>query len=323
MIRPRRNRRTKAIRNLLEEYILTPHDLIQPVFVHDQLEPADINALPGQQRYDQLTLLKHCETLLKSGISAIALFPAIDESKKTSLCQEALNEDNLMCQVTRRLKKTFGDDLVIVGDIALDPYSSDGHDGLVDNGVVLNDETVDILAKMAVIQAQSGVDIVAPSDMMDGRVAAIRQALDKADLQQTMIMAYCAKYASAFYGPFRDALNSAPKAGDKKTYQMNPSNRFEAGMELDLDIAEGADIVMVKPATMYLDIVSDFKHTSSVPVAAYHVSGEYAMLKLAAAQGLIDYNQALIEVLVSIKRAGASLILSYGAYEAAQLLNQD
>tara|TARA_A100001015_G_scaffold321464_1_gene452351 strand:- start:1770 stop:2735 length:966 start_codon:yes stop_codon:yes gene_type:complete len=321
MLRPRRYRQTKLIRDLFQETHLQLSNLILPVFVHDQVEAVDIPMLDGHQRLDEISLLKYCENALKSGVCSIAIFPSIDEEKKTTDCLEALNDQNLMCHVTRRIKKTFGDDLLIVGDIALDPYSSDGHDGLVKDGTILNDETVEILAKMACIQANAGVDILAPSDMMDGRVVAIRDALDQAGFQQKLIMSYTAKYASSFYGPFRSALNSAPKQGDKKTYQMNIANRVEANIELDLDASEGADIVMVKPASYYLDIVSDFRNSCALPIAAYQVSGEYAMLKAAAKAGIVNFDDALLESLVCIKRAGASIILTYGALEIASRLS--
>jgi porphobilinogen synthase len=295
-------------------------DLVLPVFVHDQVESVDIPALPGHRCLDVISMLKHCEYVLSKGIRAVAIFPSIEAIKKTSDCLEALNPDNLMCHVTRRLKKAFGDDLIIIGDIALDPYSSDGHDGLVLDGEVVNDETVDLLAKMAVVQAAAGVDILAPSDMMDGRVGAIRSALDEDGFHDRLIMSYTAKYASSFYGPFRQALNSAPKSGDKKTYQMNMANRSEAAVELDLDVSEGADILMVKPAGAYLDIISDYRHSCGLPIAAYQVSGEYAMLKAGATAGVFNFEDALIETLMGIKRAGASLILTYGALEVADIL---
>jgi porphobilinogen synthase len=284
------------------------------------VESVDIPALPGHRCLDVISMLKHCEYVLSKGIRAVAIFPSIEAIKKTSDCLEALNPDNLMCHVTRRLKKAFGDDLIIIGDIALDPYSSDGHDGLVLDGEVVNDETVDLLAKMAVVQAAAGVDILAPSDMMDGRVGAIRSALDEDGFHDRLIMSYTAKYASSFYGPFRQALNSAPKSGDKKTYQMNMANRSEAAVELDLDVSEGADILMVKPAGAYLDIISDYRHSCGLPIAAYQVSGEYAMLKAGAPAGVFNFEDALIETLMGIKRAGASLILTYGALEVADIL---
>ena len=298
-------------------------DLVLPVFVNDQVESIDIPALPGHRCLDVISMLNHCEHVLSKGIRAVAIFPSIEAAKKTSDCLEALNPENLMCQVTRRLKKAFGDDLIIIGDIALDPYSSDGHDGLVRDGEVVNDETVDLLAKMAVQQAEAGVDILAPSDMMDGRVMAIRTLLDNEGHTDRLIMSYTAKYASSFYGPFRQALNSAPKSGDKKTYQMNMANRSEAAVELDLDVSEGADILMVKPAGPYLDIISDYRHSCGLPIAAYQVSGEYAMLKAAADAGVCSFEDSLMETLIGIKRAGANMILTYGALEAVELLHSN
>jgi porphobilinogen synthase len=294
---------------------LLPSDLVLPLFVHDQLECIPIESLSGHYLLDEISLIKQCEIALKKGISSVALFPVIDKDKKTPDCAEALNQNNLMCHATRRLKKTFGDDLVVIGDIACDPYSSDGHDGLVKDGIIVNDSTVEILSKMACIQAEAGVDILAPSDMMDGRVFAIRQALDSAGFSDRLIMSYTAKYASNFYKPFRAALGSSPQFGDKKTYQMNAANRFEASMEMVLDLEECADIILVKPATMYLDIISEFKNSCTMPIAAYHVSGEYAMLRAGADAGYFDFNKALMEVLIGIKRAGANVILSYGALD--------
>jgi porphobilinogen synthase len=322
MIRPRRFRQSKAIRNLVQEIHLSKNDFVLPLFVHDQIESQPIDSLKGHYRLDAISILKECEKALSKGISTIALFPAIEASKKSSDCLEALNPDNLVCNVSRQIKKSFGSDITLIGDIALDPYSTDGHDGLVKDGIILNDETVDLLSKMACVQAEAGIDILAPSDMMDGRVFAIRSALDEQGFTDNLIMAYTAKYASQFYGPFRDALDSSPKEGDKKTYQMNPSNRLEAALEMDLDVAEGADIVMVKPASMYLDIISDLNAATTIPVAAYHVSGEYAMLKAAHDSGYLNFDDALYEVLISIKRAGASIILTYGALEIVDYLNQ-
>ena len=322
MLRPRRFRQHQAIRDLVQETHLRMEDFVLPLFVHDQLESTPIKSLVGHQRLDAISLIKQCEVAVKKGVKAVAIFPSIDPDKKSPTCEEALNSDNLMCHVTRRIKKAFGDDLLVIGDIALDPYSTDGHDGLVKDGEILNDETVEVLAKMACVQADAGVDILAPSDMMDGRVLAMREALDQQGFHHKMILSYTAKYASQFYGPFRDALDSAPKEGDKKTYQMNPANRVEAGIELDLDVSEGADMLMVKPASMYLDIISDFRAASLLPVAAYHVSGEYAMLKAGAKAKYFNFDDALAEVLTSIKRAGASLIFTYGALEMSDYLNR-
>ena len=275
--------------------------------------------MPGVYRYPLSQLGAVCDILMKKQINACALFPAIQEDKKNDSDSEALNEKCLIPLAVQYIKTNFPD-LVVITDIALDPFSSMGHDGLVKDGKVLNDATVSILSKMAVLHAQAGADMVAPSDMMDGRVGAIRSALDQHGCQDTCILSYAAKYASSLYGPFRDALNSAPKNGDKKTYQMDPSNRIEALKEAELDVLEGADMVMVKPATFYLDIISDLKDHVDVPIAAYHVSGEYAMLKAAHEKGMMDYQAGLYEALLSIKRAGADLIFSYGALDVVDQL---
>ena len=315
-IRPRRTRQTPAIRSMVQDTHVCAHDLVMPFIVHDQANPTPIPTLDGHYRWDISSLLRQCEQALTKGIRAVALFPCVDPAKKTSTADHATDPDNIMCQATRAIKQAFGHDLVVIGDVALDPYSSDGHDGLVaPDGRILNDDTVSILADMAVVQARAGVDIVAPSDMMDGRVREIRRSLDDHNFQDTLIMSYTAKYASNFYQPFRDALDSAPSWGDKNTYQMDFHNRREAQIELDLDIQEGADMVMVKPAGLYLDIISDYRSATNRPVVAYHVSGEYAMLKVAEANGILEFEPALLEVLTAIKRAGASFILTYGALE--------
>ena len=316
MLRPRRYRQHETIRRLIQETQLSKNDLILPLFVHNAKHSSPIQSLPGHFRYSEHDVLNQCETVISNGIPAIALFTYVEPSKKTSDCKEAINDSNLTCRITKKIKATFGDDLIVIGDVALDPYSLDGHDGLVKDGAILNDETIDILAKMALIQADAGVDIIAPSDMMDGRVTAIRQGLDANGFNNTLIMSYTAKYASQLYGPFRDALDSAPQEGDKKTYQMNPANRRMAAIEQKLDTVESADILMVKPATWYLDVISDFSATSDLPISAYHTSGEYAMLKYAQEKGILDFKLALHESLTSIKRAGASMIITYGALEA-------
>ena len=248
------------------------------------------------------------------GVQAWALFPALDKALKNPQANEALNGEGLVCRTLRELKKRFPE-LTLVTDIALDPYSSDGHDGLVLNGEILNDETVEVLAQMALLHAQSGADIVAPSDMMDGRVLAIREILEENRFPNVQIISYCAKYASAFYGPFREALDSAPKSGDKKTYQMDPANKKEALLEVELDQSEGADILMVKPALAYLDVIHEVKAQSLLPVAAYNVSGEYAMIKAASEKGWLDEKRAIAETLLSIKRAGADVIFTYLALD--------
>ncbi|NET11720.1 MAG: porphobilinogen synthase, partial [Okeania sp. SIO1H6] len=275
---------------------------------------------PGSYRYTLDLLLKEIEDAYNLGINAIALFPLVEEAKKDNVGTESYNPDGLIQRTVKAIKQTIPD-IVVITDVALDPYSSEGHDGIVgENGVILNDSTVEVLVKQALSQAEAGADIVAPSDMMDGRIGAIRKALDAAEYFDVGILAYSAKYASAYYGPFRDALDSAPKFGDKKTYQMNPANAREAIKEVALDIAEGADMVMVKPALAYLDIICEVKKTTNLPVAAYNVSGEYAMIKAAGQKGWIDEKKVMLETLTSMKRAGADLILTYFAKEVALIL---
>lgn len=316
--RPRRNRKNSGTRNLVRETQLTPHDFIYPVFiVEGKKQKQPISALPGQFRYSIDELLHVCEEVEKLHIPGIVLFPKIDDTLKNPNATEALNKNGLVPKTIREIKKKFPD-LVVFTDIALDPFSSDGHDGIVKNGEIVNDETLQILAKMSVVHAEAGADFVAPSDMMDGRVRNIRQSLDDHDFKNVGILSYTAKYASSFYGPFRSALDSAPRAGDKKSYQMDPANSREALRELKLDIAEGADMVMVKPALPYLDIIRLFKQHSSLPIAAYNVSGEYAMIKAAGEKGWINETAVRDEALLSIKRAGADIIFSYFALEFAR-----
>lgn len=315
-IRPRRNRKSAVIRDLCRETRLTTESLVYPLFVHDgATEPID--AMPGQKRHSVRDLVNEIGQCMKLGVRAFALFPKIPDSDKSPDANEALNPDGLIPTAIKAIKDAHPDS-VIITDVALDPYNSDGHDGVVQDGKILNDPSVEILCEQAVIQAEAGADIVAPSDMMDGRVGAIRFALDDTGHEDVSILAYTAKYASAFYGPFRGALDSAPRAGDKKTYQMDPANVREAMSELELDISEGADMVMVKPAGAYLDIVSLFRDKSSVPVAAYQVSGEYLMLKAASQAGWLDEAAAVDESLLGIKRAGADIILTYFARDFAQ-----
>ena len=310
-IRPRRNRQSSFVRDLVRENQVNAEDLVMPYFlVPGEGRRLPVKSMPGIERLSLDLLLTELRELAPLGLRAIAPFPAIDDAKKDAFARESLNPDNLYLHAIRAIKNEFPE-LVIFADVAMDPYSSDGHDGLVRDGQILNDETLPILAAMAVEMARAGADFVAPSDMMDGRVACIRDALDAAGFTQTGIMSYCAKYASAFYGPFRDALDSAPRSGDKKTYQMDPANRREARRELALDVAEGADMVMVKPGLPYLDIVADLAAHSDVPVTVYNVSGEYAMVKAAAANGWIDEKRVIAESLLAFKRAGASLIFSY------------
>lgn len=318
-IRPRRNRKSAGVRALVRETLLSPGDFVLPLFLHDLDRDDAIESMPGCTRWSLESLVREAGEALALGIPAVVLFPAIDESLKTKGAEESYNPEGLVPRAIRALKEAHPE-LVVMTDVALDPYNSDGHDGLVEDGEILNDETIEVLCKQAVCQAWAGADIVAPSDMMDGRVAALRDALDAAGFEKVSICSYTAKYASAYYGPFRGALGSAPKAGDKKTYQMDPANRREAVRELLLDEAEGADIVMVKPAGPYLDIISDLAEHASVPVAAYQVSGEYLMIKAAAKDGWVNEDAVMMESLMGIKRAGADLILTYFAKRAAEIL---
>lgn len=318
--RPRLNRRNASIRDLVCETRISTSDLIYPVFIQEgQKVRHSIQTLPGQSRLSVDELIRDIPKLLDLGLRTLALFPKISESLKTPDAREAINPKGFLPTAVKKIKKEFPE-LVLVTDVALDPYSSDGHDGLVKNGQIVNDETVEILAKMAAVQAEAGADFVGPSDMMDGRVKAIRNQLEIEGHTNTGIIAYTAKYASHFYGPFREALDSAPRAGDKKTYQMDYRNSNEALRELKLDVSEGADMVMVKPALSYLDIIKTFKMKSLVPVAAYNVSGEYAMVKAASAMGAADHDGLMVEILTSIKRAGADVIFTYHAQEMAQWL---
>ncbi|QUV83845.1 porphobilinogen synthase [Chloracidobacterium aggregatum] len=319
--RPRRNRRTEAIRRMVRETSLTPAHLVAPLFVVDgDRERQPIPSMPGCERLSIDLLLEKCQQLADLGIGGIALFPALPTYKKDKTASEATNPDGLFPRAVSAVKEQVPE-LTIFTDVALDPYSCDGHDGLVsETGEILNDETVEVLARMAVLHARAGADYVAPSDMMDGRVGAIREALDVEGFPNVGIMAYSAKYASAFYGPFRDALDSAPKFGDKKTYQMDPANVREALREVRLDLAEGADMVMVKPALAYLDVIRAIWEISDVPITAYQVSGEYAMVKAAAERGWIDGDRVMLEILLAIRRAGADVIFTYFAEEAAQQL---
>jgi len=305
---------------MARETVLTPSDLVLPAFVYEGEGVADpIQSMPGHARQSIDRLLDTAKEAVALGVAGIALFPVIADELKNSEGTESTNPDGLLQRTVRALKASHPD-LVVVTDVALDPYSSDGHDGLVRDGEILNDETLPLLSAMAVAQADAGADVVAPSDMMDGRVEAMRRALDEAGHTNVAIGSYCAKYASAFYGPFREALDSAPKSGDKKTYQMDPANVREALRELSLDEAEGADWVMVKPGLPYLDVIRTLRDHTALPVAAYHVSGEYAQLKAAAERGWLDYDACLLESLTSLKRAGADVIFTYGALEAARLL---
>ena len=322
-VRMRRNRRHRWTREMVAEQHLTAKDFIWPVFVHGGPErEVSVPSMPGVVRYSLDAVVDAVGHAVELGIPAIAIFPATDPSKKTPLAEEALNPDNLVCQALRSLKQAFGNDVGLLADVALDPYSSHGQDGIVRDGYVVNDETLEILCRQAVVQAEAGCDIAAPSDMMDGRIGAIRGALDAEGRDDVIIMAYAAKYASAFYGPFRDAVGSSANLGqgDKKTYQMNPANGDEALREVALDLQEGADMVMVKPGMPYLDIVQRVSSTFQVPTFAYQVSGEYSMLAGAADNGWLERENVVLESLMSFKRAGATGILTYFAVETAAAL---
>ncbi len=318
--RPRRNRSTESVRQMVRETVLLPSNFILPLFVCEGKGIAEpIKSMPGQARLSVDRLVVKAKEARAAGIPAIALFPKIDDAKKDSFAKESFNRDGLLPRAIRELKNAVPE-LTVISDVAMDPYSTDGHDGLVRDGKILNDETLPILAQMALCQAEAGADWIAPSDMMDGRVGYLRRALDENGYSDRSILAYTAKYASAFYGPFREALDSAPKAGDKKTYQMDPGNRREALREALLDAKEGADILMVKPALAYLDVISELRRQTTLPIAAYQVSGEYAMIMAAAEKGWIDGPRAMMESLIGIRRAGASMILSYYALEAVKNL---
>ncbi len=321
--RPRILRKNSALRSLVAETRLHPSDFIAPVFIIEGSgikEP--IASLPDYFRYSLDKALKEIKELYSLGIRAVLLFAKCPEHLKDNEGKEALNPNGLMQQAIRGIKKSLPE-MIVMTDVAMDPYSSYGHDGIVQNNEIVNDESVSVLSQMAVSHAKAGADVVAPSDMMDGRIEAIRLALEQAKFHTTAILSYSAKYASCFYGPFRDALDSAPGFGDKKTYQMNPANRMSALKEIELDIKEGADIVMVKPALSYLDIIREVKMISRQPVAAYHVSGEYAMIKAAAEKGWLNEEEAMFETTLSVKRAGADLIATYYAKELAKKINQN
>ena len=325
--RPRRLRRSSALRSMVRENVLLPSDFIYPLFVHEGSEVQSIGAMPGAFRWDLNSLMGEVERAWNLGIRCVVLFPKVNEALKTEDGAECFNEKGLIPNVIRSLKKEFPK-MTIMTDVALDPYSSDGHDGIVSNeGVVLNDETIELLCRQAIVQANAGADLIGPSDMMDGRVGAIREALDDQGFEQVGIISYSAKYSSAYYGPFREALDSAPKAitakpipKDKNTYQMDPANAREAITEAQLDEQEGADILMVKPGLAYLDIIYRLREESELPIAAYNVSGEYAMVKAASERGWIDEKSVVLETLLSFKRAGSDLILTYHACDASKWL---
>ena len=316
--RPRRNRKTEVIRQMVRETHVSAANLIFPLFIIEgKGQKTEVSSMPGIFRYSVDNLLREVESCMNLGLNSFDLFPNIDEALKDKYATESYREESLYLRAIKEVKQHFPEACVIT-DVAMDPYSSDGHDGIVENGEILNDETLEVLGKMALAHARHGADIIAPSDMMDGRVGYIRTVLDENNFTNVSIMSYSAKYASAFYGPFRDALNSAPKFGDKKTYQMDPANQAEALIEAELDEAEGADFLMVKPALSYLDVIKAIKDNTNLPVAAYNVSGEYAMIKAAVQRGWLNEQRAITEVLTSIRRAGATAILTYHAKEVLE-----
>ena len=327
--RPRRLRRTSSLRSMVQEHSLHPSDFIYPLFVHEGVEVEPINAMPGANRWNLDNLIAEAQRAWLLGIRCVVLFPKVAESLKSEDGAECFNEAGLIPRAIRLLKKELPE-MMVMTDVALDPYSCDGHDGIVSSeGVVLNDETIEYLCRQAVVQAQAGADLVGPSDMMDGRVGAIRESLDEEGFENVGIISYTAKYSSGYYGPFREALDSAPRAistkpipKDKSTYQMDPANAREAITEAQLDEQEGADILMVKPGLAYLDIIYRLRQESELPIAAYNVSGEYSMVKAAAERGWIDEREVVLETLLSLKRAGADLILTYHACDAAEWLKE-
>lgn len=316
--RPRRNRKSAIIRDMIQENHLSAANLILPLFiVEGQQQKSEVSSMPGVFRYSIDNLLREVESCLNLGLKSFDLFPNIDDSLKDKYASVSYQPDNLYLRAIKAVKDNFPEACVVT-DVAMDPYSSDGHDGIVENGKILNDETLEVLGKMSLEHARAGADIIAPSDMMDGRIGYIRKVLDDNGFKDVSLMSYTAKYASAFYGPFRDALNSAPKAGDKKTYQMNPANSREALIEAQLDIEEGADFLMVKPGLPYLDIIKLLHDNFDLPIAAYNVSGEYAMLKAAIGNGWLDAERSIMETLLSFRRAGATSILTYHAKEVLE-----
>ena len=321
--RLRRLRSSSNILDLVSEKRLSSDDLIQPVFIKEDIDGTEeIESMPGILRYGKSSILREVESIVRSGVKTIALFPVVNSSKKDSKGSEATNKNNLMCESVRLIKENFPE-VIIIADVALDPYTDHGHDGIIKNNYVDNDLTLDILRSQSLVLAEAGADIIAPSDMMDGRIGAIREALEDSGYKNTILLSYAAKYNSKFYGPFRDAVNSASNLGtsSKSSYQMSTYNSDEALHEVAMDINEGADIVMVKPGMPYLDIVSLIKSTFKIPTFAYQVSGEYSMLKLAIAKGWLD-NEVMLESLISFKRAGADAILTYSAKEISMEINK-
>uniref|UniRef100_A0A7S2XYQ0 Delta-aminolevulinic acid dehydratase n=1 Tax=Fibrocapsa japonica TaxID=94617 RepID=A0A7S2XYQ0_9STRA len=320
--RPRRNRKSEAMRSMVRETIVTPSNFIYPLFIHEEDFNQEIASMPGCERHSLPSMIKEAEAAWKFGVRSFVLFPKVDDKLKTNYGEESYNPNGIVPRAVSMLKDALPDSIVCT-DVALDPYSDQGHDGIVRDGKILNDETIEQLCKQSVCQARAGSDVVAPSDMMDGRVKAIRDALDSEGFTNVSILSYTAKYASAYYGPFRDALDSHPGFGDKKTYQQDPANGREALVEAALDVAEGADMLMVKPGMPYLDIIYRLKQATNLPIAAYHVSGEYAMLKAAVERGWLDEKKVVLETLTCFKRAGADIVLTYYAKQAAQWLCED
>ena len=320
--RPRRNRKSAAMRKMVQETVLRPSNFIYPLFIHNEKENAQIAAMPGCERHSLESMVAEAKDAWKYGVKSFILFPKVEDELKTNRGEEAYNPTGIVPTAVRMLKEALPESIVCT-DVALDPYSSMGHDGIVEDGKILNDDTIEQLCKQVVCQARAGADIVAPSDMMDGRVGAIRDALDAEGFTDVSILAYTAKYASAYYGPFRDALDSHPGFGDKKTYQQDPANGREAYIEAQLDELEGADILLVKPGLPYLDVILRLRQSTSLPVAAYHVSGEYSMLKAAAEKGWLNERDVALETLLSFRSAGDDIILTYYAKQAAIWLQED
>jgi len=320
--RPRRNRKTEAVRKMVRENLLTPANFIYPLFIHDEASNVAIASMPGCERHSLSSMVAEAKDAYQYGVRAFVVFPKVPDAVKTNRGEEAYNPNGIVPRAVSMLKDALPDSIVCT-DVALDPYSSKGHDGIVEDGKILNDETIEQLCKQSVMQARAGSDVVAPSDMMDGRVGAIREALDAEGFVSTSILAYTAKYASSYYGPFRDALDSHPGFGDKKTYQQDPANGREAFIEAQLDEYEGADMLMVKPGLPYLDVIYRLRQASNLPIAAYHVSGEYSMLKAAVERGWLDERKVALETLTCFRRAGADVILTYYAKQASKWLCED
>jgi len=320
--RPRRNRKSEAVRRMVRENSLSPADFIYPLFIHDEDSNVLIASMPGCERHSLASMVAEAKDAWQYGVRSFVVFPKVDDALKSNRGEEAYNPDGIVPRAVAMLKDALPDSIVCT-DVALDPYSSKGHDGIVEDGKIVNDRTIEQLCKQSVMQAKAGSDIVAPSDMMDGRVGAIRDALDSEGFTEVSILAYTAKYASAYYGPFRDALDSHPGFGDKKTYQQDPANGREALIEARLDEFEGADMLMVKPGLPYLDVICRLRQESSLPIAAYHVSGEYSMLKAAHERGWLDERKVALETLMCFKRAGADVILTYYAKQASKWLLED